>query len=93
MNRFFESNTKNLKIVHLILGGLFLVGGIVNLSEPNYINGLWYTSLALFFLFDFFLERLKSSFNSNLINAIFYILKAMVVGTGIVAILRLLKII
>ena len=84
---------KNLKVVHLILGGLFLVGGIVTLSESNYINGLWYTSLALFFLFDFFLVGLKSKFNSKLINTFFNILKAMVVVTGIVAILRLLKII
>jgi len=88
-----KEKTKNLKVIHLILGGLFLVGGILTLSQSNYINGLWYTSLALFFLFDFFLERLKSSFNSNFINAIFYLLKAMVVVTGIVAILRLLKII
>lgn len=88
-----KEKTKNLKVIHLILGGLFLVGGIITLSESNYINGLWYTSLALFFLFDFFLEQLNSRFNSRMINTMFYLLKAMVVITGIAAILRLLKII
>lgn len=84
--------TKKLKIIHLFLGGLFFVGGIVTLSESNYIDGLWYTSLALFFLFDFFLDQLNSRFNSQLINTFFHLLKAMVVVTGIAAILRLLKI-
>lgn len=38
-----KEKIKNLKVIHLILGGLFLVGGILTLSQSNYINGLWYT--------------------------------------------------
>jgi hypothetical protein len=39
----------------------------------------------------YFLEQLNSKFNSRLINTIFNLLKAMVVITGIVIILHLLK--
>ena len=83
----------SVKSIHLILGGLFLVGGILTLIESDVINGLWYTSLAFFFLFDAFQDRIKSRVEGKLITGFFYVLKAMVLVTGIVAILRILKII
>ncbi len=81
------------KGIHLFLGILWIIFGIVALIEASYLISAWVISLGVFFIFDSLKERLELKFSPKLINVIHYILGAILIILGSTALLDTFKII
>ena len=81
------------KGIHLFLGILWMIFGIVALIKASYLISAWVISLGVLFIFDSLKERLESKFSPKLINVIHYILGAILIILGSIALLDTSKII
>lgn len=80
--------SKNLQIVHLILGLFFSIAGILTLFKGNYVFSIWIISLGMLFLFHFFKELMHSKIKPVIIDIIHYILAFVVLVTGLITLLN-----
>ena len=81
------TNSKNLWIMHFILGLFFTIAGLFTLVKANYPFSIWIISLGLLFLFDSIKDTLKVKVKSVILDLIHYTLALTVLTTGILTLL------
>jgi len=75
--------SKNLQVLHFILGLFFTIAGLFTLVKANYLFSIWIISLGLLFLFDTIKDRLTTSVKPFILDIIHYALAIIVLATGI----------
>jgi hypothetical protein len=81
------TKSKNLHLLHIILGIFFIFSGIFTLFEKKFFYSVWIISLGLFFLVDFLKIILKSKIKASYLTIMHYALALIVLVTGIFSLL------
>jgi len=83
-----NTKSKNLQVLHIILGLFFTIAGLLTLSKANYIFSVWIILLGLLFLIDIVKEVLKSRVKPLYLNILHYAIALIVLITGISTLLK-----
>jgi hypothetical protein len=80
-------NSKNLQVLHIILGLFFTLAGILTLTDLNYLFSIWIVSLGFLFLHDSIRDALKQKIKPVIFEILHYTLALIVLITGILTLL------
>jgi len=79
--------SKNLQVLHFILGLFFTIAGLFTLVKANYLFSSWIISLGLLFLFDSIKDKLNLNVKPLILETVHYALALIVLTTGIFTLL------
>ena len=76
--------SKPILVLHLILGLIFTISGILTIGNKHYIFNVWLISLGLLFLIDPLKLYLLTKINPKSFKIFTYILYAVVIIAGVI---------
>ena len=79
--------SKNLQVLHVVLGLFFIITGLFALIKANYLYGIWTISLGLLFLVDILKGLLNSSIKPVYLKIMHYVIVMIVLISGIIVLL------
>ena len=79
--------SKNLQVLHVVLGLFFIITGLFALIKANYLYSIWTISLGLLFLVDILKGLLNSSIKPVYLKIMHYVIVMIVLISGIIVLL------